>query len=101
MTIKWCQASVMCTGHGGVPFREILQNMVCAGMIHNCPINLDDNKNTNAIFGPNFPLLKLKMVRLQPKTVVSNYKNILKDILQLYKTVSVAEDIIFSTGWNS
>ena len=69
--------------------------MLCSRMIPNCPIALDDIKNSNTIFGPNVPSLKGKMVRRQPKTVVLNYVKVLKDILQLHKIVSVTSNIMF------
>ena len=34
------------------------KNMVCVGMIPNCPVNLDDIKNANTIFGSDVPSLK-------------------------------------------
>ena len=76
-------------------FRERLKKMVRAGMIPNCSFTLYDINNDNTIFGPGVPSLKGKMVIRQPNPVVLNYINILKDILQLHNTVSVAADIIF------
>ena len=67
-------------------------------MIPNCPVTLDDIKNSNTIFVPNVLSLKVKMVRWQPKSVVSNYINILKEILQLHKTVLVVAYIMFVNG---
>ena len=67
-------------------------------MIPNCPVNLDDIKNANTIFGPGiYPIIR-KMVRRQPNHVVSSYINILKDILQLHKTVPVVSEIMFVNG---
>ena len=72
--------------------------MVRAKIIPNCPITLDDIKNSNTIFGPTVSSLKEKMLRWKPKPVVSSYVKILKESLQLYKTVSVAADILFVNG---
>ena len=58
-------------------------NMVYAVIITNCPINIDDINNMNAIFGPEVPSQKGKTARRKPKPVISNYANTPKEILQL------------------
>ena len=67
-------------------------------MITNCSVTLDEIKNQNTIFGPNVLSLKRKMVRRQPKTLVSNYIKILKEMLKLHNTVLVSEDMVFFNG---
>ena len=67
-------------------------------MIPNCLVTLDYIKNSNTIFVPKIPSLKGEMVRRKSNTVVSNYINILKEILQLNKMVAVAADIMFVNG---
>ena len=69
--------------------------MVHDGIIPNFHVTLGDINNSNTIFGPDFSSLKGKMVRLQPKPLVSNYINTPKDILQLHKMVSVEAEIMF------
>ena len=72
--------------------------MVHAVIIPNCPVNPNEIKNANTIFGPDVTSLKGKIVRRQTKPVVSNEINILKDILQLHKMVLVATDTMFVNG---
>ena len=67
-------------------------------MIPNCPVTLDDIKNANKSFAPDFHPLKVKMARRQPKNVLSNYIKIPKNILQLQNMVLVAADIMFVNG---
>ena len=71
---------------------------MCVGIIPNCPINLDDIKNVNTIFGLGAPSLKGKTTRLKQKPMVSNYAKITMEILKLHKTVSVTTDIMFVNG---
>ena len=79
----------------GYPSEKDFKNMVHSGMIPNFPVTLDDIKSSNTIFVPDVPSLKGKIMRRQTRPVVSNEINILKDILQLHKTLSVAADIVF------
>ena len=74
----------MWTGHGGVPFREILQKYVMCR-------NDTQPKNDNTIIRPNIPSLKGETVRRKPNPVVSNYVNNPKKILQLHKNWSIAK----------
>ena len=62
----------------GYPSEKDFKNIVCSRMISNLPVTLDDINNSNEIFGPDIPLLKLKMGRRQPNHVVSNYVKITK-----------------------
>ena len=72
--------------------------MVHAVIIPNCPVNPNEIKNANTIFGPDVTSLKGKIVRRQTKPVVSNYIKIPKETLQLHKTVLGAEELIFVNG---
>ena len=60
-------------------------NMVCSGMLHNCPITPDLMNNANYIFGANFPSLKGKTTRKSYNTVVTEYVEVPQVILDLNK----------------
>ena len=73
----------------GYPSEQYFKNMMRDGMIPNCSVSLDDIKISNIIFELNAPSLKGRMAGRQPNPVVSNYAKIMKEILQLNKTVLV------------
>ena len=74
---------------------KYFKNMVCAVIILNYPVALEDIINCHVIFITNVPSLNRKLVRQQPKPMVSNYVNISKEILQLHHTVSIVADLMF------
>ena len=51
-------------------------NMVHSNMIVKCPITFDDVKNAKLVFGPDVTLLKGKLARLKPASVVTEYVEI-------------------------
>ena len=59
-----------------------MSNMVRSNMISNCPVTFQDVKNAKLIFVPNVTLLKGKLVRRKPDSVVTNYVDIPWDILE-------------------
>ena len=67
-------------------------------MITNFTVTLDDIKKFHTKCGPDVLSQKGKMVRRQPKPVVSNYVKIPEEILQLQKTVLVVPDSMFVNG---
>ena len=62
-------------------YNKDFNNTVCASMITNPPVTLEDIKSAHTIFGPDVPSLKGKMARQKPKTVMYNYVKIYHDIL--------------------
>ena len=61
------------------------ENMVRLNMIINCPVTFDDVKNAKLIFVPGITSLKGKSVRHKPDSVVRDYVEILREILESRK----------------
>ena len=79
----------------GFPSEREFENMVCSNMIVNCPINFDDVKNAKLIFGPDITSLKGKSVRLKIASVVTDYVETPREILESHKELEVSMDTMF------
>ena len=60
----------------GFPSERDFENMVLSNIIVNFPVTFDDVKNAKIIFGPDITLLKVKSVRCNPASVVTDYVEI-------------------------
>ena len=69
----------------GFPSERDFENMVSSNMIVNCPVTFDDVKNAKLIFVPGITSLKGKSVRHKPDSVVRDYVEILREILESRK----------------
>ena len=69
--------------------------MVRLNMIVNCPVTFDNVKNTKLIFGPDITSLKEKLFRRKPASVVTDYIDIPREILESRKELEVSTDIMF------
>ena len=69
--------------------------MLRLSMIVNCPINFYDVKNAKLIFGPDITSLKGKSVRRKPASVVTDYVDIPREILESRKEMEVLTGIMF------
>ena len=79
----------------GFPSERDMSNMVHSNMIYNCPVTLQDVKNAKLIFGPDVTSLEGKSVRHKPDSVVTNYVDIPREILESLKELEVSTDIMF------
>ena len=79
----------------GLPLERGFENMVRSNMIVNCPVTFSDVKNAKLVFGPDINSLKGKSVRRKPASVVTDYVEIPREILELRKELEVSTDIIF------
>ena len=79
----------------GFPSERDFENMVRLNMIVNCPVTFSDVKNAKIIFGSDITLLKGKSVRRDPASVVMDYVDIHREILELCKELEVSTDIMF------
>ena len=70
-------------------------NMVRSNMIVNCPVTFDDVKNAKLIFSPDVTLLKGKQVRCKPDSVITDYVETPREILESRKELEVLTDIMF------
>ena len=66
----------------GFPFKRDFENMVRSNMIVNCPVTFSDVKKAKLIFGPDITSLKGKSVRRKPASVVTDYVEIPREILE-------------------
>ena len=64
-------------------------------MIVNFPVTFSDVKNAKLIFGPDTTSLKGKSVRRKPTSVVTDYVEIPREILDSRKELEVSTDIMF------
>ena len=79
----------------GFPSEQDFGNMVHSNMIVNCPVTFDDIKNAKLIFGPYVTSLKGKSVRRKPDSIVMDYAEIPREIIESCKELEVLTDIIF------
>ena len=61
------------------------ENMVRSNMIVNFTVTFSDVKNAKLIFGPDITSLKGKLVRRKLASVVTDYVDILREILESRK----------------
>ena len=71
------------------------ENMVRSNMIVNFPVTFSDVKNAKLIFGPDITSLKGKSVRRKPASVVTEYVEIPREILESCTELEVLTDIMF------
>ena len=79
----------------GFPLERDFENMVRSKIIVNCPVAFSDVNNAKLIFGPDITSLKGKPVRCKPASVIRDYVEIPREILDLRKELEVSTDIMF------
>ena len=79
----------------GLPSERDFENMVHSNMIVNCPVTFSDVKNAKLVFGTDITLLKGKSVRRKPASVVTDYVEIPREILESCKELEVSTNITF------
>ena len=79
----------------GISSERDFENMVRSNMIVNCPVTFSDVKNARLFFGPDITLLKVKSVRRKLASVVADYFDIPREILESRKELEVSTDIMF------
>ena len=79
----------------GFPLKRDFENMVRLNIIVNCPITFEYVKNAKLIFGPDITSLKGKLVRRKPASVVTDYVDIPREILESRNDLEVSTDITF------
>ena len=79
----------------GLPLDRYFENMVRSNMIVNCPVTFSDVKNDKPIFGPDITSLKGKSVRRKPASVVMDYVEIPREILESRKELEVSTHVMF------
>ena len=79
----------------GFPSERDFENMVRSNIIVNCPITFSDVKKSKLVFGPDITSLKGKPVRRKPASVVTDYIEIPREILESHKELEVSTDIMF------
>jgi hypothetical protein len=72
--------------------------MVHAKMITDCPITEQAIKNAHTIFGPNLAGVKGRMVRRPPDAVKTDYVQILWQLLDMHRLVTLTVDVMFVNG---
>ena len=71
------------------------EKMARLNMIVNCPVTFDNVKKAKLVFCPDITLLKGKSVRRKPASVVTDYVEIPREILELCKELEVLTNIMF------
>ena len=79
----------------GFPPERDFGNMIRSNLIVNCPVTFDDVKNAKLIFGPDITSFKGKSVRRKPTSVVTDYIEIPREILESRKELEVSTDVMF------
>ena len=66
----------------GLPSEGYFDNMVRLNMIVKYPVTFDNVKNSKLIFGPDITSLKGKSAKRKPASVVTDYVEIPREILE-------------------
>jgi hypothetical protein len=82
----------------GTPSLKDFKAMVTMNFIKNNPISLEDIKLAESIFGPDIGSLKGKTTRKKPVPVVSDYIEILRDLIQAQQDVILCMDTMQING---
>ncbi len=80
------------------PSESNFKGMVRGNMIQNCLITSDDITNVRTIFGPDLASIRGKTVRWTPATVVADYVEVPRSLVQNNKVVTLAADVFFVDG---
>ena len=72
-----------------------MSNIVRSNRIYHCPVTLQDVKNSTLVFGTDATSLKGKSVSRKPASVVTDYVEIPREILESLKELEVSTDIMF------
>ena len=79
----------------GLLLERDFENMVRLNMIVKCPVTFDGVKNAKLIFGPDVTSLREKSMRRKLASVVKDYAEILREIIESLKDMEVLTDIMF------
>ena len=79
----------------GAPTVENFKSMLRQNIIVNCPITTQDVTNAEKIFGKDVSSLKGKSTRPRPTTVINDYVDIPRDIVENNSEVELCMDIMF------
>ena len=77
------------------PSERDFENMVRSNMIVNSPVTFSDVKNAKLVFGPDITSLKGKSFRRKTDSVVTDYVEIPREILDARTELEVLTDIMF------
>jgi hypothetical protein len=67
-------------------------------MIKNCSVTSTDIDNAHKLFGDDIATLRWKTARNTPDSVVADYLEIPKEIIDMNKAVTIAADVMFVNG---
>ena len=79
----------------GAPTVDNFKSMLRQNIIVNCPITTQDVTNAEKIFGKDVSSLKGKSTRPRPTTVINDYVDIPRDIVENNSEVELCMDIMF------
>ena len=65
------------------------------GMIANCPVTSENTTHAHQLYGENLAGLRGETVQKKPEQVVTDYVQILRDLVQMNKYVTLTADVIF------
>ena len=79
----------------GAPTTSNLKSMLRQNIIMNCPVTTKDVDNAEKIFGKDVSSLKGKSTRPRPTTVIDNYVDIPREIMENNANLELCMDIMF------
>jgi hypothetical protein len=82
----------------GYPSPRDFKNMVRSNMIKNCSVTPTDINNAHKLLGDGIATLRWKTVGNTPDTVVADYVEIPKEIIDMNKAVTIAADMMLVNG---
>ena len=74
------------------------KNILRSNLIQNCPVNMQDVMNCEAIYGPDVYMLKGTSTRSKPLLIVSDYVEIPKELKAQHKYVELCADVMYIQG---
>ncbi len=82
----------------GHPTDQDFLEMVCSGMISNCPVTPTAMQNANWISDPDLAGVRGQTIRRLPESETTNHIKILRAILEQHQRVTLADNVMFLNG---
>jgi hypothetical protein len=93
--IKQATVAQYLMGMIGNPPERVFQGLVRLNLLKYCLITSNNIKNAHAIFGLNLATIRGKTVLRKPERVITDYVDILREILNVHLCLTLVGDVMF------